>query len=76
MAALFYIYIYICLFPAFSWGQYPYLGCDAFLGVSVFLSCWTALCCSLYEEIKMAAFFSSLSDYATGHPHYCSSTRH
>jgi len=36
--AAFYIYI---SFPAFSWRRNPYLGCNAFLGVSVFLPYWT-----------------------------------
>jgi len=36
------IYIYsIFLFFVFSWRRNPYLGCDAFLGVSVFLPYWT-----------------------------------
>ena len=31
-----YIYIYIYIsFLAFNWGRNPYLGCDAFLGVTV-----------------------------------------
>jgi len=34
------IYIYIS-YLAFSWGRNPYLGCDAFLGVSIFLLYWT-----------------------------------
>jgi len=41
------IYIYICIyiyyisFLAFNWGRNPYVGCDAFLGVSVFMLYWT-----------------------------------
>jgi len=34
-------FVVICTFLAFSWGQNPYLGHDAFLAVSVFLPYWT-----------------------------------
>ena len=37
-----YIYIYNISFLAFSWGRNPYVGCDAFLGVSIFLPYWTS----------------------------------